>query len=94
MNTPPMGPHRPGLYEIRLEGRLHERWSAWFDGMTLTSTPAPPGTGPGTDPGDAGDDVITTLRGPVVDQAALHGILARLRDFGMTLVSVVRIEPD
>jgi hypothetical protein len=81
------GRHEPGLYEIRLEGRLHERWLAWFDGMTLTSVPD---TG-APEQGNAG--VITVLRGPVADQAALHGILARLRDFGMPLISVVRIAP-
>lgn len=83
MNTHPTGQHEPGLYEIRLEGRLHERWLAWFDGMTLTCVP-----------GHAGTGVTTVLRGPVADQAALHGMLARLRDFGMPLISVVRVEPE
>ena len=90
MSTPPVGQHEPGLYEIRLEGRLHERWLAWFDGMTLTSIPNPrPDI-----PGSAGQGVTTVLRGPVADQAALHGMLARLRDFGMPLISVTRITPD
>ncbi|GAB7006974.1 hypothetical protein JCM18899A_44470 [Nocardioides sp. AN3] len=90
MNTPPAGPHEPGLYEIRIEGRLHERWLAWFDGMTLTSvTNASPDI-----PGSAGRGVTTVLRGPVADQAALHGILARLRDLGMPLISVARVEPS
>ncbi len=63
-------------YEIRLQGRLESRWSAWFDGMTLTH----------------GDDGTTVLQGPVVDQAALHGLLARLRDLGLPLISVRQME--
>ena len=65
-------------YEIRLRGRLDPRWSDWFDGLGLT-------TGP---------DGVTTLRGPVVDQAALHGLLHRLRDLGLPLISVTEIQPD
>ena len=63
-------------YEIRLQGRLDTRWEAWFDGMTLTP----------------GDDGTTVLHGPVVDQAALHGLLARLRDLGLPLISVRQME--
>jgi hypothetical protein len=59
-------------YEIRLRGRLDERWAAWFDGMTLDLEPGG----------------VTVLRGPVADQAALHGVLARLRDLGLPLISV------
>ncbi len=69
---------RPGWYEIRLQGRLDPRWSAWLDGMDLT----PDGDG------------TTVLTGRVVDQAALHGLLARLRDLGLPLISVARVEPD
>ncbi|WP_296602462.1 hypothetical protein [Nocardioides sp.] len=68
MSTTP----EPGWYEIRLQGRLDERWAAWFEGMTVE--PAPDG--------------VTLLRGQVLDQAALHGILARLRDLGIPLISV------
>ena len=64
--------HEPGWYEIRLQGRLDDRWTAWFDGMSIE--PAPDG--------------VTVLRGPIVDQAALHGLLARLRDLGVPLISV------
>jgi len=88
VNTRPVGQDAPGLYEIRLQGRVPERWLAWFDGMTVAS-------GPDTSPDDSGSaaaDAITILRGPVADQAALHGMLARLRDFGMPLISVVRVE--
>jgi hypothetical protein len=68
VNTAP----EPGWYEIRLQGRLDERWASWFDGMTL----------------DPAVDGVTVLRGPVADQAALHGLLARLRDLGVPLISV------
>ena len=65
-------------YEIRIAGRLAPRWAAWFDGMTLTT---------------AGDGT-TVLVGPVADQAALHGVLARIRDLGLPLVSVTRLDAD
>ncbi len=67
--------HGPGRYEIRVQGRLESRWAAWFDGMTLT----------------AGSDGTTTIHGPVVDQAALHGLLRKLRDVGLPLLSVTRV---
>ena len=68
----------PGWYEIRLQGRLDERWAAWFDGMTIESAP----------------DGVTVLRGHIVDQAALHGVLARLRDLGVPLISVQPASED
>ncbi len=67
-----------GQYEIRLKGHLGNRWSTWFDGMTLTTN----------------SDGTTTLDGIVVDQSALHGLLQKVRDAGLPLVSVARIEPD
>ncbi len=70
-------PDEPGWYEISVRGRLDERWSAWFDGMSI----------------DASRSGLTVIRGPVVDQAALHGLLARLRDLGAHLVSVRSIPP-
>jgi hypothetical protein len=73
--TPPSRSDGSGRYEIRLQGRLDPRWSARFEGMTLT-------TGGG----------ITLLEGPVVDQAALHGLLHQLRDIGLPLVSVHQVE--
>jgi hypothetical protein len=76
---PPQGkPHQARQYEIRVKGHLETRWSAWFDGMTLTRA----------------DDGTTLLQGPVVDQAALHGLLQRVRDTGLPLVSVTAREPD
>jgi hypothetical protein len=74
-----VNPHEaPGWYEIRLQGRLDGRWVAWFDGMTVE--PAPGG--------------VTVLRGHMVDQAALHGVLARLRDLGLPLISVQSVRTD
>lgn len=70
-------PHEPGWYEIRVQGCLDPRWSAWFDGMNLSHD----------------TDGTTVVDGPVVDQAALHGLLARLRDIGVPLISVTRVEP-
>ncbi len=69
--------HQPGRYEIRLKGRLAARWAAWFDGLSLTHE------GDGT----------TVLQGPVADQAALHGVLQRVRDLGLPLVSVIQVAP-
>ncbi len=70
-------PHDSSWYEIRLRGRLDPRWSAWFAGLSVT----------------AGTDGTTTLRGPVVDQAALHGLLQTLRDLGLPLISVAPVAP-
>ena len=69
--------HEPGRYEIRIKGHLDNRWAAWFDGLTITRE-------------DNGD---TLLRGLVVDQAALHGLLRKVRDLGLPLVSVILIDP-
>jgi hypothetical protein len=67
-----------GRYEIRLKGLLDARWAAWFDGLSLTHE------GDGT----------TVIHGRIVDQAALHGVLRKVRDVGLPLISVSRIEPD
>jgi hypothetical protein len=69
--------HEIGRYEIRVQGHLEPRWTAWFDGMTLTHE----------------HDGTTAMRGPVIDQAALHGLLQRLRDVGLPLISVTRLDP-
>ena len=64
-------------YEIRLQGHLDPRWAAVFDGLILSQE----------------IDGITLLAGPVIDQAALHGLLRRVRDLGLPLVSVTHVEP-
>jgi hypothetical protein len=64
-------------YEIRIESLVDQRWSAWFDGLQITSQPGG----------------VTVIAGPVADQAALHGLLARIRDLGLPLISVRRIDP-
>lgn len=64
-------------FEIRLKGHLEERWSEWFDGLDITL--------------DENDD--TLLRGMLADQSALHGLLKKVRDAGLTLLSVNSIEP-
>jgi hypothetical protein len=65
-------------YQIRVKGVLDRRWSAWFDDLQVTSD-------------EAGQ---TTIAGAVVDQAALHGLLAKIRDLGLELLEVRRTDPD
>jgi len=73
------GPHPgPGQYEIRLKGHLDSRWAAWFDGLSLTNE----------------SDGTTIIHGPVADQAALYGLLQKVRDIGLPLVSVSQIQAD
>jgi hypothetical protein len=67
-------------YRIKVQGKLDEGWSDWFDGMKIT-----------LERGNDGSS-ITTLTGPVVDQVALRGILAKIWDLNLTLISVTRIE--
>lgn len=66
------------VYEIRLKGHLEARWGPWFDGLTVTLD----------------ENGSTLLRGSLADQAALHGILRKVRDLGLTLLSVNSVEPD
>ena len=63
-------------YEIRLDGRLDPRWAAWLDGFDLVP----------------GGDGSTVLRGRVADQAALHGVLRKVRDIGLTIISVAQVD--
>jgi hypothetical protein len=65
------------VYQIRIQGHLGSEWTDWFEGLTLTLS----------------DNGETLLTGPVVDQAALHGLLRKVRDLGMLLISVIRVEP-
>jgi len=71
-------PPGAGQYEIRLKGHLADRWATWFDGLSLTCQ----------------SDGTTVLRGFVVDQSALHGLLQKVRDTGLPLLSVTRLDPD
>jgi hypothetical protein len=72
----------PTTYQIRVLGKLEERWSDWFNGMAITF--------------ESGNDgfVITTLTGVVIDQTALHGILNRIRDLNVPLLSVQLVTPE
>jgi hypothetical protein len=63
-----------GSYEIRLKGHLEPRWADWFDGLTLTQE----------------SDGTTVLSGSVMDQAALHGLLGKVRDLGLPLIAVIQ----
>jgi hypothetical protein len=76
--NPKTDPSQPVVYQIRIKGHLGRQWADWFEGLTITLE----------------DNGETLLTGPVVDQAALHGLLKRVRDLGMPLLSVNRLEPD
>jgi hypothetical protein len=78
----PIGDHESAVYRIRVRGRLDENWSTWFEDMAITV--------------ERSDDhtTVTTLTGPVTDQAALHGILSRIRDLGLPLLSVQCLEEN
>ena len=67
---------KPGVYEVRIKGTLDERWSDWFDGFTIIPQV----------------DNETLLTGAVTDQISLHGLLSKIRDLGLSLLSVVRAE--
>ena len=74
---PKTDPGQPLVYQIRIKDHLSSQWTDWFEGLTITLD-------------DNGDTLLT---GPVVDQAALHGLLKKVRDLGMLLLSVNRVEP-
>ena len=73
---------QPTIYQIKVKGRLDESWSLWFDGLDIS--PESSEAGP----------TVTIISGPIPDQAALHGILIRIRDLGLPLLAVNMIEPD
>lgn len=79
MSRPPADdPVEPvACYEVRVRGGLDSRWSSWFEGLHVSSD----------EPGE------TVIVGSVVDQAALHGLLSKIRDLGLPLISVRRIDP-
>ncbi len=72
------GFHGAGRYEIRVKGGLESRWAGWFDGLSLSHA----------------TDGITLIHGPVADQAALYGLLQRVRDTGLPLLSVSHVDGD
>ena len=68
--------HEPTIYRIRVKGTLDSSWSAWFDGMAVEATP----------------DGETVLSGPIRDQSALHGLLGKIRDMGLSLLAVEQLK--
>jgi hypothetical protein len=71
-------PSQTVIYQIRIKGHLGREWTDWFEGLTITLE----------------EDGNTLLTGPVIDQAALHGLLKKVRDLGMPLISVSPLEND
>lgn len=69
-------PRQPPVYQIRVEGRLDAQWAEWFGGLDITQD----------------DDGNTLITGPLVDQAALYGLLRKVRDLGTPLISVMRLD--
>jgi hypothetical protein len=74
--NPKSGPSQPMIYQIRIKGNLGSQWTDWFEGLTITQE----------------ENGETLLTGPVVDDAALHGLLKKVRDLGMPLLSVNRVD--
>jgi hypothetical protein len=76
--NPKRDPSEPMVYQIRVTGHLGAQWTDWFEGLTITLQ----------------DNGETLLTGLVADQAALHGLLRKVRDVGLPLLSVIRLQPD
>ncbi|MBP7686430.1 MAG: hypothetical protein KA765_00905 [Thermoflexales bacterium] len=77
-HSPSTDPGQPVVYQIRLKGQLGSQWTDWFEGLTITLE----------------EDGHTLLSGPVVDQAALYGLLKKVRDLGLPLISINPLKPD
>jgi len=75
--NPTTDPRQPIVYQIRIQGHLSAEWTDWFDGLSITLQ----------------DNGETLLTGPVVDQAALYGLLRKVRDLGLPLLAVNRVYP-
>jgi hypothetical protein len=75
---PKPDPSEPTIYQIRIKGHLGRQWTDWFEELTITLE----------------DNSETLVTGPVVDQAALYGLLRKVRDLGLPLISVIRLQPD
>jgi hypothetical protein len=75
--NPSAEPDQPMVYQVRIKGHLGGQWTDWFGGLSITLE-------------DNGESLLTS---PVIDQATLHGLLRKVRDLGMPLVSVTRVEP-
>jgi hypothetical protein len=75
--NPIIDPSQPMVYQIRLKGHLGRQWTAWFEGLSITLE----------------ENGETLLTGPVVDQAALYGLLRKMRDLGLPLLTVTHIKP-
>ena len=73
---PKPNPSQPAIYQIRLKGHLGSQWTDWFEGLTITLE----------------KDDNTLLTGPLVDQSALHGLLKKVRDLGMPLISISQVQ--
>ena len=76
--NPKFNPAQPTIYQIRVKGHLDARWSEWFDGLTITLEP----------------DGNTLLSGPVIDQCALYGLLKKVHDLALPLISVNPVESE
>jgi hypothetical protein len=77
-SDPTTNPSQPVIYQIRINGHLGREWTDWFEGLTITLE----------------EDGDTLLTGPVVDQAALHGLLKKVRDLGLPLISVIQVQSN
>lgn len=75
--NPSIDREKPTIYQIRIEGHLGHQWAEWFGNLSITLE-------------ESGETLVT---GPVIDQAALYGLLRKVRDLGMPLVSVIRVPP-